>query len=127
MARPTGRGVRAVENGIRSLPPMARRRSLAAHSGNALALAMMLSPHSRYISSTVGLVRGRGILAPALLFALIHPSAWNRYARKLATSSPGTERRGLYPSGSRMKLYPPDLTFGGCCSNQATVPSHTTR
>src|SRR5829696_10025004 len=55
MARPTGRGVRAVENGIRSLPPMARRRSLAAHSGNALALAMMLSPHSRYISSTVGL------------------------------------------------------------------------
>jgi hypothetical protein len=48
-------------------------------------------------------------------------------SRKLATSSPGTERRGLYPSGSRMKLYPPDLTFGGCCSNRATVPSHTTR
>jgi hypothetical protein len=63
------------------------------------------------------LVRGRGILRTSPV----------RSSRKLATSSPGTERRGLYPSGSTMKLYPPDLTFGGCCSIRATVPLHTTR
>jgi hypothetical protein len=28
-------------------------------------------------------VRGRGIAAPALPYALIHRSAWNRYSQKL--------------------------------------------
>ena len=42
-----------MEYGIWSLPPMARGRSLAAHSGNAPALAMMLLPHSRGASGTV--------------------------------------------------------------------------
>jgi hypothetical protein len=44
-----------VENGIWSLPRMARGRSLAAHSGYAPALPMMLLPHSLGISGTVGL------------------------------------------------------------------------
>jgi hypothetical protein len=70
-----------------------------------------------FFSPLFTLVPRRGILGTSPV----------RSSRKLATSSTATERRGLYPSGSTMKLYPPDLTLGGCFSNRATVPSHPTR
>jgi hypothetical protein len=49
------RGVRAVADGVRTLPRMARRRPLAADSGSAPAPPMMQTAHSRDRSGTVGL------------------------------------------------------------------------
>jgi hypothetical protein len=51
------RGVRAVADGVRTLPRMARRRPLAADSGSAPAPPMMQTAHSRDRSGTVGLGR----------------------------------------------------------------------
>src|SRR5215203_204277 len=41
----------------------------------------------RHVGGPKGVVEGRTVAAPALLLALIHPSAWNRYSPKFA----GTE------------------------------------
>jgi hypothetical protein len=49
------RGVRAMADGVWTLPPMAQGRPLAADSGVAPALPMMQTAHSRDRSGTVGL------------------------------------------------------------------------
>ena len=54
--RSAGRKVRTVADGIRALSPMARARTLAADSADALALTMMSPTHNRGRSGTVGLV-----------------------------------------------------------------------
>jgi len=46
-------------DGVRTLPPMAPRRPLAADNGSAQALPMMQTAHSRDRSGTVGLGQGR--------------------------------------------------------------------
>jgi hypothetical protein len=52
-------------------------------------------------------VRGRGVAAPALLHALIHPSAWNKNSRKftltiLYSSRPSGQEILTSPARSRV-------------------------
>src|SRR5829696_2431353 len=94
-----------------------KRRCLAQPSAGGLSSVLVTPPTTVLLGSFVGgtvrasvsrrargsASQGRGIVAPALLFALIHPSAWNRYSRKfiskilhthtpmpLETPAPGT-------------------------------------
>src|SRR5215203_3380742 len=73
-----------------------KRRCLAQPSAGGLSSVLVTPPTTVLLGSFVGgtvrasvsrrargsASQGRGIVAPALLFALIHPSAWNRYSRK---------------------------------------------
>src|SRR5215203_3260094 len=73
-----------------------KRRCLVQPSAGGLSSVLVTPPTTVLLGSFVGgtvrasvsrrargsASQGRGIVAPALLFALIHRSAWNRYSRK---------------------------------------------
>ena len=86
-------------------PPSAARVAVGAFAVTGpLLLALVITRGPRFAPAfrPIGPIRGAPRSGVPRTSAL-------RRSRKLATFSPGTERRGLYPSGSRMKLYPPRI------------------